>query len=45
MNYDIYTGLLKVFSLPTAKKMDIHFEYVNNNPEWCRMKNGRTDWL
>jgi hypothetical protein len=34
MNYDIYSGLLKAFPLPTAEKEDIHFTYDNDHPKF-----------
>lgn len=38
MSYDIYTGLLKAFSFPTAEKADIHFSYDNNHPKYDLLK-------
>lgn len=38
MSYDIYTGLLKAFSLPTAGETDVHFVYDNENPQFNQLK-------
>lgn len=38
MSYDIYTGLLKAFSLPSAEETDIHFLYDNENPQFMQLK-------
>jgi hypothetical protein len=38
MSYDIYTGLLKAFSLPTTVKTDIHFVYENDNPSFIQLR-------
>jgi hypothetical protein len=38
MSYDIYTGLLKAFPLPTADEKGIHFSYDNNHPKFNILK-------
>ena len=38
MSYDIYTGLLKAFELPTAIKSDVKFAYDNSHPKLDRLK-------
>jgi len=38
MSYDIYSGLLKAFAMPTAIKTDIYFVYDNNNPHFNQLK-------
>jgi len=38
MSYDIFTGLLKAFALPTEGKKEIHFSYDNNHPKFCLLK-------
>ncbi len=38
MSYDIYTGLLKAFSLPTTKEMQVHFVYDNDNSQFNQLK-------
>ncbi|MBC7958453.1 MAG: transglutaminase domain-containing protein, partial [Vallitaleaceae bacterium] len=38
MSYDIFTGLLKAFSLPTEGKKEIHFSYDNNHTKFCLLK-------
>lgn len=38
MSYDIYTGLLKAFSLPTAVKGNTHFSYDNDHPKFNLLK-------
>lgn len=38
MSYDIYTGLLKAFSLPTTEKTHIHFTYDNENPQFVQLR-------
>lgn len=39
MSYDIYTGLLKAFTLPTAEERDIQFSYDNNHPKFSLLRN------
>lgn len=38
MSYDIYTGLLKAFTLPTVENRDIHFSYDNNHPKFSLLR-------
>jgi len=38
MSYDMYTGLLKAFPLPTAKNADMHFVYDNDNPQFSQLR-------
>lgn len=38
MSYDIYTGLLKAFSLPTLSADDVSFSYVNNHEKFETLK-------
>lgn len=38
MSYDIYTGLLKVFNLPTSDDTDVRFTYNNNHPKLNELK-------
>lgn len=40
--YDIYTGLLKAFNLPTAEKKDIQFSYDNNHPKFSLLKSKKS---
>ena len=37
MSYDIYTGLLKAFSLPTANETGVNFVYENENPQFAQL--------
>ena len=38
MSYDIYTGLLKVYTLPTAVDTDVRFTYDNHHPKLDELK-------
>ncbi|MHC1695616.1 MAG: hypothetical protein AB9835_10185 [Eubacteriales bacterium] len=38
MSYDIYTGLLKMFALPTTVDTDVRFTFDNNHPKLYELK-------